>query len=173
MKATLAVLLLLVVGGANVPSSAQTQLPTGDWSFSHRPYVRPGAEAHPVRVTSVKGEASRLEISAEAISNQSGKNVSGLRLSWYLTRDGEPNVVLRSGTTPTVFPLDIPSGASHQGNVPVMAFADVYQPLVISGQLRGRFVLEVAVTEVQYTDGTVWRAEGLPAKSGLVSAPSK
>jgi len=155
-----------------VSNAADAQLPAGDWSFSHRPYLRTGADALPVRVMSVKGEASRLQITAETIKNQSGKTVSELRLSWYLTREDEPNRILRSGTTPTVFPLNIPSGASLRAGVPVIAFVDVYEPLAVAGRLSGRFVLEVAVTEARYSDGTSWKAEGLPTNIRLAGPHS-
>lgn len=173
MKTILAVLLLLPTCGAQGLVSAQGQLPGGDWSFSHRPYLRPGADALPVRVISVKGEASRLQVSAEIIENQSGQTASELRLSWYVTREDEPNRVLRSGITPTVYPLSIPAGTSLRASVPVIAFADVCEPLAVAGELSGRFVLEVAVTEARYADGSSWKAEGLPVNIPAARSYSK
>jgi hypothetical protein len=157
--------------GYIVPSpSAQTpnnisQLPTGKWVLAHHPYSRPGYEKMPMVITSVKGDATKgLEISVTELRNQTSKSVKTYKLSWYLYRTDDPNLILLKGDTPFVYPGKLAANERRQVDIPVVAFIDIYKPLMKNGSLTGNFVIDVAVTEVQFNDGTTWKGEGIPAE---------
>ncbi len=40
---------------------------------------------------------------------------------------------------------------------PVVSFGSIYQSLLKDGKLTGRFVIEVAVSEILYADGSRWK----------------
>ena len=49
------------------------------------------------------------------------------------------------------------SGTEREVEYPVVSFGSVYEPLVKNGKLMGRFVIETAVSEILYADGTRWK----------------
>ena len=97
-----------------------------------------------------------VTITSVRLKNNSGKGVAAVKLSWYLFREQDPKNILRKGETPTLGVSGLPAGASKGVNHTVVSFGDIYKPLVKNGKLTGDFVLELAVGEIVYEDGSRW-----------------
>lgn len=133
--------------------SARTKLPSGNWTLSAGPYSGPGYEAAPVDVYSVMTEADKgLMVTRVALSNSSSKDVTAVKLHWYLI-DKEQGTVLKEGKTPLV-DVDIPAGKTEFLSYPVISFSRLYKSLMKGAGLSGNYRIEVAVGEVVYAEGS-------------------
>jgi len=142
------------------------RLPSGNWTLTHHSYSRPGYEAMPIVVTSVKGDATKgLAITVVGLKNQSAKPVDTYKVTWYLYEKENPNRILQKGETPFVYPGSLAANEQSEVDIPVVSFINICKPLVKNGSLKGNFAIDVAVTEVRFDDGTTWKGKGMPAKS--------
>lgn len=162
-------LLLLVGVNKNMGQGENTQrlFPLGNWSVGMHPYLGPGYDSIPVMVTGVTTDARRgIGVTKVSLDNQSGKNVKAVRLSWYLTIEGNPTSILLQGQTPLITrDGTFPAGSHLTIRYPVLAFASIYKPLVKNGALNGEFRIDILVSEILYEDGSTWtRAESSQAK---------
>ena len=168
IKGLVLTLILSVAFSASLSSAQQAnqslQLPGGKWTLSHHPYSRPGYEKMPLLVTGVKGDATQgLAISVAAMASRTSKPIMGYKLNWFLFNEKEPNRVLQTAATPLIYPAQFSANESRQVDIPVVSFIKIYKPLLKDGQLSGDYRIEVAVSEVQFADGTTWKAVGIPA----------
>lgn len=148
---------MAMLGGAVITSGQNTQakLPQGNWTLSAGPYSGPGHESSPIDVYSVTTDADRgLTVVSVALLNRSSKDVSAVKLRWYL-KDSDQSRVLREGDT-SLIDVDIPAGKSQILDYPVISFARVHKPLLKGAVLRGNYRIEVAVSEVSYADESTW-----------------
>lgn len=169
MKSRLILALLVLAVSCVAPSgysSAQNtqegkvKFPPGKWTLEHPVISRLGLEDAPLRITSVTGDVKNGgTIVAVRLKNNSGKAVTAVKFSWYLFRDQEPQKILRKGESPVIGVADFSSGSSRDVDYPIVSFGNVYKPLVKDGKLTGDFVLEVAVSEIIYEDGSKWERE--------------
>jgi hypothetical protein len=154
------VLSLIAIAALNgVLTSAQAQgrpenLPPGKWTFAAGPYFGPDYESIPVDVFRVTTDARKgLAVTSVGLHNKETRDVTGVKLRWYLKDRGQADRVLLEGTTPMLGVL-VPAGKARILEYPVASFAKIHKPLLKSGELTGQFRLEVAVAEVQYADTT-------------------
>ena len=149
----------------------QTPWPAGNWSFSAQPYVGLGYESRPALVVSVATEKESLSIAKVRVANRSSKIITALRLGWYLSKTYDPNPVLQSGQTVSI-PIHkgIPVGETYVLKRPVVSFSELHKPLSKGGRLEGHFRLVVAVTEIQYEDGSMWAANDSDRPSMIKAA---
>lgn len=134
--------------------------PVGNWSFSAQPYTGLGYESRPAMVVSVATEKKSLTIAAVRVANHSSKTIATVKLGWYLSKRSDPNPVLQFGQTPSI-PIHngLPVGETYVLKQPVVSFGKLHKPLSKEGRLEGHFRLAVAVTEIQYEDGSLWAAD--------------
>lgn len=145
---------------------AETRLPQGNWTLTATPYLESSYRANPVVVQSVTTEASKgLTVTKVGILSRA-KNVSAVRLRWYLSMESNREVILQQGETPEI---QIAGGATagevRELGYPVVAFSKLYQA---SEALNGNFVISVAVSAAKYDDGATWTER---AKSRLDYMP--
>jgi len=188
---TMIIALLVMLGAALIINSsyqaksqrkAQTNLPTGEWSFSAGPYQGYGYKTQDVVVTSVTTDSQKgLTITKVGLKNRSGKPVSSLKLHWALFREQDKDSVLAEGDT-SLIPLsdDIPADGKRILEYPVVSFWKISRPLQTDGALYGSFRLELRVTEIQYDEMSAVRRVHDFAKSfadgrvyGKISAAPK
>lgn len=135
------------------------------WRLGFRPYsqFRVGYDSLPVHVIGVRGGGpkpeDRFKVEAIILKNQTAKRVNAVRLTWYLFNTVDLNVALdsRQGDSAKVNlrPMD-------RGDFEIFVVYANEIPLFKTMGSNDDLVLEVAVTEVQYDDGSVWQAKGLP-----------
>jgi hypothetical protein len=89
------------------------------------------------------------------IRNNSSKNVSSVKLKWFLKTKEEDNVLLQ-GESP-VIGADIPAGNEFRLEYPVVTFAKIYKSLLKNGELSGNYVIQITVSSATYEDGSVWQ----------------
>jgi len=140
-------------------------LPSGNWTLTHTPYSRPGYETMPILVTGVKGDAAKgLAISVVCLKNQTPKPIESYKVTWYLYEKELPDRILQRGETPLVYPANLGANQQRVVDIPVVSFINICNPLLKDGSLTGNFAIDVAVLEVRFEDGTIWRAEGMPTE---------
>jgi hypothetical protein len=184
-KATAAVLLPLVLvmsalafakGGSS--QGRRDTLPPGKWAVSAHAYVGPMYESQPVKVIGVVSDAAQgLKVTTFGLRNSTSKVVSAVSLTWYVTSEQTGDEVLLQGETePISIEGGLPAGKSQYIEKPVVSFGDISRVLLKRGALRGAYSVEVAVTGVQYEDGSTWTGDPknmvAAVKAGLRFGPA-
>ena len=159
-------LLLLAVSCAAAPGfgslakdtqDARVKFPPGKWTLRHPVISSLGLADAPLKITSVSADVKNGgTITSVRLTNNSGKAVTAVKLAWYLFRERDPKNILQKGETPVLGVKGLSAGASKGVDHPVVSFGNIYKPLVKDGKLTGDFVLEVAVREIIYEDGSKW-----------------
>jgi len=144
----------------------EARLPQGKWTLTATPYLETNYRANPVVVHSVTTEANKgLTVTKVGILSRS-KNVSAVRLRWYLATEANPDIILQQGETPEI---QIGGGALagevREIEYPVVTFAKLYKAEEV---LNGNFVISVGVSAAKYEDGATWTES---AKSRLDFMP--
>jgi hypothetical protein len=144
----------------------EARLPQGKWTLTATPYLESSYQSNPVVVHSVTTEANKgLTVTKVGILSRS-KNVSAVRLRWYLATEANPDIILQQGETPEI---QIGGGASagevREIEYPVVTFAKLYKAEEV---LNGNFVISVGVSAAKYEDGATWTES---AKSRLDFMP--
>ena len=150
--------------------------PQGDWTLLFTTdKVQSNDPQVPVVVASagaIQGPAARrgLRLGCGALLNQSKKPVVAVRLRWILVRaqdrltipqDGYTHdTVLVVGATPPI-ELSIAIDGLGRTDFSVINFVEVTKSLAKDGILSGDYLLILGVKEVQFADGSVWKASKL------------
>jgi hypothetical protein len=151
---------LLAYSSAKATQDVQVKFPPGNWSLQHPAISRLGLEDAPLQITSVTGDVKKGgTITAVRLRNNSGKAVTTVKFAWYLFRDQERQKILQKGESPVLGVTGFSDGSSKVVNYSIVSFGNIYKPLVKDGKLTGDFVLEVAVSEINYEDGSKWERE--------------
>jgi hypothetical protein len=157
----LAVLVFAIMGMAQLSISLgkdergeKAALPQGHWTLMAIPYLEPNYPANPVVVKSVTTEADKgLTVTKVGILSRS-KTVSAVRLRWYLSTESHPEIILQQGETPDIqIAGGVSAGQAREMEYPVVSFSKLYKA---SEVLKENFVLNIAVSAVNYDDGTSW-----------------
>lgn len=152
-----------------------TRLPQGQWTLTATPYLESSYLSNPVVVHSVTTEANKgLTVTKVGILSRS-RNVSSVRLRWYLSKESNREVILQQGETPEI---QVGGGAAagevREIEYPVVTFAKLYQAGEV---LNGDFVISVGVSGAKYDDGTTWteraksRLDYMPPETERIQAP--
>jgi hypothetical protein len=143
--------------GKSAPAAAAT-LPRGNWTAYSSPYMGAGYENLPVLVTGVTSEIDGgIAITNVAIENRTTQLLTSVKLSWYLSAEGKPEVILQQGKTGLLklrHAGGIKAGETREVEYPVISFANIYKPLLKEGVLNGKYVIHVAVSEAHFADGS-------------------
>jgi hypothetical protein len=125
---------------------------------------RQGYKTLPVRV--VGASAGRLNASqpfkvfAAALQNDTAKSVSKVKLSYFVFRAGDLGEVLEKGETPLI-KIDLHAHQTRNVKIHVFDFEDCW---LFKDTSEDHYRIELAVTEVHYADGSIWRGTDLPRK---------
>jgi len=133
------------------------KLPPGKWTLQHPAISRLGLKDAPLQIISVTGSTkSGGTITEVRLKNNSGKATAGVKFNWYLFRDQAPKEILRKGESPVLGLVGLSAGGRKNVTYPIVSFGNIWEPLLKDGELNGDFVLEVAVSEITYEDGSKW-----------------
>jgi hypothetical protein len=157
----LAVLLFI---GATLPSYAQNvkdsdkiELPPGKWSFSYPPISRLGLADAPTKIVSTTANGKNYgTVTKVGLENLSAKTIAAIKFQWYLFREESPEKVATKGETPVIGVGEFQPKETREIEYPIVSFGKIYLPLVKNGKLEGKFIIEVAVSEILYDDGSKW-----------------
>lgn len=154
--ALFAVIAVSVAAFTQKNEGASTPLPQGLWTLNCSPYMTAGYEYLPVLVTSVTSEIKGgAAITQVKVKNATSRSISAVKLAWYLSPRDERTSILQSGQTSMVdLPEEIPAGATREVKFPVISFAKIHKPLLRNGVLYGEYRIQVAVSEVRFSDGS-------------------
>ena len=151
------IVLVAATGGllAVIGQSTQPKLPQGKWTLSAGSYSGTDYKNMPVDVFSVTTDATKgLSIVSVSLQNRTSKDVSAVKLRWYL-KDNDQKQVLQEGDTPLI-DIDIPAMKTQTLSYPVVSFARIHRPFLRGITLQGNYRIEIAVSEVHYADGSIW-----------------
>jgi hypothetical protein len=164
MKLKLILTFLILAMSYNSPAaysylevSQDKGFPPGEWTLQHPVISRLGLKDAPLQIISVKAEGKRGgTIRTVRLKNNSGKEVTAVKFVWYLFQEQETKNILQKGETPILGLDNFADRTSKAIDYPIVSFGNIYKPLVKDGKLIGDFVLEVAVGEIIYEDGSKW-----------------
>lgn len=156
LRLTVTICVGVFVAGPSVAQTLETLFPRGSWSLGARPYMNAGYETLPVRVYSVTSNLNNGgAVTKAGIENRTSQSLTALKLSWYLSTTQNPEVVLRQGQTRMLnLPESIGAGESRVIVLPIVTFARAYGALVRNGSLNGDYLIQVAVSEAVFEDGS-------------------
>jgi hypothetical protein len=120
----------------------------------------------------IQGPANRrgLRLGCGVLKNRSQKSVTAVQLRWILVRDQDRAAIIQNGyTSETVLveghapliELTISKENFRGADFSSLSFASLTQGLTKDGLLTGDYFLYVGVHEVQFGDGSVWKAKPL------------
>lgn len=170
------IFLAALTGGAAFgqdQASSEVPFPRGNWSGHASPYMGPGYETLPVRITRVTNNISGgITVTQVSIQNNSSQTVTAVKLGWYLSpRENRGSILLQGETRLLRIRDGLEPRVTSMGSIPkdvqtVLSFTRISQPLVKEGVLNGEFVLQIFVSEVTNEDGSTQRiANSKPAKA--------
>ncbi|HVG32093.1 MAG TPA: hypothetical protein VM911_03405 [Pyrinomonadaceae bacterium] len=131
-------------------------------------YARPGYKSIPVEIIRFQSEPlpeKKYLIKVAELKNRSSKAVRAVKFSWYLYNKKNLNEVLQTEQTPLVNLYRLAPRSKLEVSIPLLR-PDQIQYLR-QDVATGEFSLEIAVTEIQYEDGSVWEAKNLPSNVDL------
>ena len=99
------------------------------------------------------------------------KTLTAVRLVWYLSSQDSPQHILQQGRTKLLSLRrggGIEAGETREVITPVVAFANVYKPLLRGGILQGKYLIQVAVGEARFDDGSIQPLMSLDRKRARV-----
>lgn len=140
-------------------SYAQTavQYPIGNFSVSSLPFMGEGWENLPILVTSVTTDVNqgRLTTSKVAIENNSSRTLTKAKLKWMLSTAENPDIFLMQGETRLLNLHDgIEAGETREIIFPIVSFGNLYKSLMRGNTLNGKYIIQVALSEAKFADGT-------------------
>ncbi len=156
---TFSLLIALGTGTALSQSSksSQKQLPRGTYSVSCRPYMGTDYRSLPVLVTGVTSTKDEgIQIEKVEVENKSALLIEKLRFNWYLSTQENPEAILHQGRSPLLgIPDGIKSGEVVEILFPVTSFAEAVKSWKSdASRLSGKYLIQVAVSEVGFEDGS-------------------
>jgi len=136
----------------------EAKFPQGDWSLTHPVISQLGIADGPARIISITGDAAKgLTLTKVGLQNNSAKMISAVKFRWFLFKQDAAKKILKNGETPLIGLEDLPAGSEQVVEYPIVTFASIYHPFVKDNKLTGKFVIEIAVSEIQYADGSSWK----------------
>jgi hypothetical protein len=125
---------------------------------------RLGYQSLPVRVEGAGGGKlganEPFKVFATALKNTTARNVSAVKLGYFIFKTRELTEVLDKAET-ALIQIDLHANETRKVMIHVFNFED--SPL-FKNNSGDEYRIEVAVTEVHYDDGTIWRGTELPQK---------
>ncbi len=174
-QSLIALLLALTFCLALMPPSLRASSPAQE-RFSLRtltPYDpnRVGYESLVVKLIGAGGgklgPREKFKVFASGFKNEAAKNIKAIRFSYFIFKSDDLDVAIDTGHT-DIIPLELMALERRWVRIHVVNVDDVpslaYQP-------GHEFHLEVAVTEVHYSDGSIWQAADLPGKMNRTKEP--
>ena len=149
--------------------------PQGTWSVSVEPDRWQTEDPRvPVVVAGaggIQGPANRrgLRLGCGTLRNRSLNPVTAIQLGWSLAKVQDRAVIAHQGSSPDTIllqghteyiELSISGNGLRRTDFSVINFNDVTSALQTEGMLDGAYILLVAVHEVRFADGTIWKAAG-------------
>jgi hypothetical protein len=164
---TLALFLTLAASRSpgQVKGSGRVEISTRSLRLDWGQYVRPGYKSIPVEIVRFQSEPlpeKKYLLKVAELKNRSSKIIRAVKFSWYLFNKKELNEVLQTEQTPLVNLDRLAPHKKLEVNIPLLRPDEI--SYLRQDTATGEFRLEIAVTEIQYDDGSVWEAKNLPGK---------
>jgi hypothetical protein len=163
--------LMLMLAACCVPllereakSQGETRPNDARVSLTYYLEARLGYQSLPVRVVSAGGgklgAKEPFKVFASALKNATEKKVAAVRVSYFIFKTRDLTEVLEKGETDLIH-IELNANETSKVRIDVLNFED--SPL-LKNKWEDEYRIEVAVTEVRYDDGTIWRGTELPQK---------
>jgi hypothetical protein len=145
-------------------------LPKGKWKvvtlFDNSQQYDPSVPVALTRGTSSLKEGDNSRLVELIVKNRTAKNISALKIRYYLTTDEDPKTILfpdspleivskRPDEKPT-----LPANQRRTFKVLNGKFSKLLKHLVKDGVLNGSFVITLKISEVLFEDGSMWKEGG-------------
>lgn len=137
-----------------VDTSNLGKLPKGNWSLSFHPYQED--DNSPVAIFSVSSKGVNVE--RFDIYNNSNSPVKAIKVKWLVHENQDRSKLLAEGVTSSLrFRDELASGTGGFITFRAVALANFYQSFLVDSKLDKDFDVDLAVDEVTFADGSVWR----------------
>jgi hypothetical protein len=134
-------------------------------AFLRYHHWRVGYESLPLQVVNVSGgklgPCEKSTIAVSALENRSPKAVKAVKFNWYLFNVKDLDTAVATEQTALV-EVNLAPHERRDFHILVVYLEDI--PLLRDENPDEEFHLEVAATEIQYEDGSVWEGKNLPEK---------
>jgi len=152
-------------------AQAETRFNYGRLSLTMYLEWRLGYQSLPVRVVGAGGGKlganEPFKILATALKNATAKNVTAVKVSYFIFKTRDLAEVMDKGET-ALIQIDLHANETRRVWIHVHNFED--SPL-FKNTSGDEYRIEVAVTEVHYIDGTIWRGTELPQQIDPAKLP--
>jgi hypothetical protein len=170
----------LIATTQTLPTPQQEQnepLPKGKWKvvtlFDSKQYADPSVPAELTRITT-SGDGTNSGLVELIIKNRTSKNISSLKVGYYLTTDENQETILFQGPALEIISkkarkekLAIPANQRRTFDVKDGKLSRLIKPLVNNGQLNGSYTIMLKINAVTFEDGSVWRDGAQSSGSSL------
>ncbi len=180
MKFLISILLITSFGFSSLSTPirkhTEPSSPPSYFGVAVAPYnqFRADYDLLPVQVVGIRGggpkEEDKFKIEATRLKNQTAKTINGLRLTWFLFSAADLNVALDSRQT-NITKIDLKPFEKVDSLIFVVYINQI--PLFKTTWPGNDFLLEVAVNEVLYDDGSSWQATDLPRELDRSKMPKR
>ena len=113
----------------------------------------------PVKIV---GLGDGLFMSNVEIKNVSAKEVTAIKLNWYLFSDPNSTREAKKGQTKLIKLGRLGVGDSKTVKSQIPEFDELFGSLAKDGFIEGKYFLEATVGAVEFSDGTKWTCEASP-----------
>ncbi|HEV7475497.1 MAG TPA: hypothetical protein VGN90_15695 [Pyrinomonadaceae bacterium] len=148
----------------SVAGSATSQGPYARFSMTFYNPKRLGYESLPVLVTGAGGGKLgpnvKFKIFVSMLKNATAKNVKAVKFSYFVFKLDNLDEPIQTNQTDLIA-VDLPALEQRKVDIHVVDVEDITS---LSSKQSGEFRLELAVSEVQYEDGSSWQGTNLPQK---------
>ncbi len=149
-------------GGAT--ENVEKQLDMSQWHINYQSYHAAQVAQAPITISYVTGylgrDAWRRKI---GLLNLSSKTVRSVEFAAHIHNEERPDVVLAKSN---LAPVNWPGGFAAGARIEVDGqddLANIFQPLLQDGELKGFYHVDVILTKVVYKDGSTWEQQELPS----------
>lgn len=167
--ATVGQTLNAIAQGLTVGQQEQNEpSPKGKWRvvtvFDYKQHYDPTVPVELTRGT-LANEENNKGLVEVIIKNRTSKNISSLKIRYFLTTSEDRKVILYQGSTLEIISKrtkekpTLPANQRRIFDVKDGKFSKLLKPLVKNGELNGNFVITLQISGVVFEDGSVWKEE--------------
>lgn len=138
-------------------AQVRTPLPVRQFTFSANPFFGKGYNARPLMVTSVRSDSRTMAVDGIRVRNISSKEISEFKVGWILLNaEDRAELASKENVATLLAGSDLARKRDQIYEKTIVSFPEINDGY-LEGKASGNYRLEIVVTEITFTDGTIWK----------------